>query len=123
MKISRLKWLIGFAGWCICSVVMALSLADVELHSSLNQPLDARIQLPGVSEGELGSLHIDLRSTNTASLSAIALRHEVIQDSSGAYIQISSKEAIKEPVLSFTLEASWSDGRMGREYMLLMDPK
>ena len=118
-----LKWLAYLACWGVASTAAALSLSDIELNSFLNQPLSARIQLPGASDEELGSLQINLSQGDDTSAGRAVLSHKIVNENGVAYILISSKEAIKEPVLTFTLEASWSDGRLVREYKLLMDPR
>ena len=105
--------------------VSALALSDIELKSSLNQILDARVLLSGITPDELGSLKIsiDQNSELAADQSSIILTPELKQNENGYYISITSKDVIKEPVLSFSLELNWSKGRMIREYSLLIDPR
>ncbi len=40
----------------------------------------------------------------------------------GAYIQLRSRSPITEPFLTFLVEATWSSGRLLREYTVLLDP-
>ena len=105
--------------------VSALALSDIELKSSLNQILDARVLLSGITQDELGSLkiNIDQNSELAADQSSIKLTPELKQNENGYYISITSKDVIKEPVLSFSLELNWSKGRLIREYSLLIDPR
>ena len=105
--------------------VSALALSDIELKSSLNQILDARVLLSGITQDELGSLkiNIDQNSELAADQSSIILTPERKQNENGYYISITSKDVIKEPVLSFSLELNWSKGRLIREYSLLIDPR
>ena len=105
--------------------VSALALSDIELKSSLNQILDARVSLSGLTQDELGSLqiNIDQNTDPDADQSSIKLTPKLEQNENGYYISITSKNVIKEPVLSFSLEINWSKGRLIREYSLLIDPR
>ena len=38
------------------------------------------------------------------------------------YIRVFSQEPIREPFLNFLVEVSWSNGRLFREYTVLLDP-
>ena len=105
--------------------VSALALSDIELKSSLNQILDARVSLLGITRDELGSLQINIDQDKelAADQSSIKLTPKLEQNENGYYISITSKNVIKEPVLSFSLEINWSKGRLIREYSLLIDPR
>ena len=110
--------------------VYALGLGNLELNSGLNQPFDAKIELLSATAEDLQSLNIALADSDAFERAGIDrpfllsnLKFEV--DSSGegpAYILITSRDAIREPFLNFLLEASWSKGRLYREYTVLLDP-
>ena len=125
MRITDCKWLISLFFGLLSPAVMALTITDVDLKSHLNQPLDARIYLLDVTEGDLGSLKIELRDTGAYNNQRhIALHYQVMQDENGQhYIQITTRDAVREPILTFLLEANWSNGRFLREYSLIMDPQ
>ena len=125
MRITVLKWLISLICWVSSPAVLALTISDIDLKSFLNQPLDARIDLLNATEKDLSSLKIQLRdSGSSGSQSYIALYHEIKEGENGRhYIQVTSKAAIREPILTFTLEANWSDGHFLREYSLILDPQ
>ena len=114
-----------FPGW-----VFALGLGNIELNSSLNEPLDARINLIGASVSELDSLKLALASPAAFQRAGVArpysltqLRFRLMQpENKPAYIHISTRQAVKEPFLDFLLEVNWSTGRMFREYTVLVDP-
>ena len=107
-----------------------LGLGNIELISGLNQSFDARIELLSPTSSELDSLNIrvaDIEAFDRAGIEWLiilnSLSFEVeINDSGPDYIKISSREAIREPFLNFLLEASWSSGRLFREYTVLLDP-
>ncbi|MEX2353187.1 MAG: peptigoglycan-binding protein LysM, partial [Gammaproteobacteria bacterium] len=110
--------------------VYALGLGNIELNSDLNQPFDARIELLSPTPSELSTLAVRLASPEAFSRAGIersfiltTLRFEVVESESGPdYIHITTREAVREPFLNFLLEAGWSNGRLYREYTVLIDP-
>jgi pilus assembly protein FimV len=106
------------------ATAQALTVSEIELHSRLNEPLDARVRLDGISSTQLESLVIKIiRGDDNVGRSLINLDHEVVADGAASYVQITSRELVREPVVMFTLELSWSEGRLLREYTMLLDPK
>ncbi len=108
-------------------IASALAISDVMLDSHLNQQLKASVDLLSVSPEELDSLVVivhPLDSDSAASLSWPKIKHEVVSDNSGRHqIKLTSESAIREPVVNFILELSWSGGRLEREFVLLIDPQ
>ncbi len=103
--------------------VNALSVADIELNSYLNQELNAKIGLSDLKSGDLESLNIRIIDVNNGSdVSPGSLKIEVLGEGNKHFIQITSNESIREPILSFSLELSWGQGRLIRDYDLLIDP-
>ncbi|MEX2525523.1 MAG: hypothetical protein WD750_11245 [Gammaproteobacteria bacterium] len=124
MKVNALKWLVIFAFWCPASAVYALALSDIELHSHLNRPLDARIGLTGIEEADLDGLNIRIHQHRDDNFQrTTSLRHEIGQDGNGWHIRVFTRDAVKEPILTFTLEVTWPQGSYSREYSLLIDPQ
>lgn len=124
MKLNALKWLVIFVFWYPAAAVQALALSEIELHSHLNWPLDARIGLTGIKESDLAGLKIRILEQRGDDIQHPAsLRHEIRQDGNGWHIRIFTRDAVKEPVLTFTLEVTWPQGRYSREYSLLIDPQ
>ncbi|MDO6459429.1 FimV/HubP family polar landmark protein [Granulosicoccaceae sp. 1_MG-2023] len=108
----------------------ALGLGEIEMHSALNQPLDAEILLNSVGPGELDGLLVQLASREAFERAGIEraqalsdLRFTVDKKSDGTpYIKIGSSSPVVEPFLNFLLEVDWQKGRMIREYTILLDP-
>ena len=102
----------------------------LQLDSTLNQKLDASIELIGVQEGEAASIVVDLapnaiyeRMGIERSPTLQKLKFSLQKTPEGApYIQVFSEEAITEPFLNFLIEVNWSNGRLLREFTLLLDP-
>ncbi len=106
-------------------LVHALALSDVVLQSHLNQRLSARIRLLDVPAGDLEDLDIrvsEIADTVAAGRHTI-LRHEVVAEGSKYYLMITSRNVIREPILSFVVELNWSAGHLLRNYALIIDPQ
>jgi len=108
-------------------VAHALALAEVKLNSSLNQPLDATIELVSTNAAELDSLNISVSRLAGQVMGLYRWPHlkvEVIRPEQGrSYLKISSKDAVHEPIVEFLLELDWSNGQIKREYSLLINPQ
>jgi len=108
----------------------ALGLGEIDLNSGLNEVFDARIELISPSRAELDTLNIRLADAEAFARAGIdrafilsRLQFEVVETEQGAdYIRITTREPIREPFLNFLIEASWSNGRLFREYTVLLDP-
>lgn len=114
----------------IPSLASALGLGRLQLNSALNEPFDARIRLLSPTAAELDSLEVGLAdSTAFARVNmdrpAVLgrLRFTLDRAERGAdTIHITSAEPIREPFLRFLIEINWSNGRLFREYTVLLDP-
>lgn len=109
---------------------LALGLGDIRLNSFLNQRLDAEIELVSAAADELESLEIRLAERSAFERYGLErdpflgnLQFRVVRRPNGtAYISVTSSEPVREPFLTFLVEADWSSGRLLREYTLLIDP-
>ncbi len=119
-----------FAGTSlVTSVSSAVGLGEIKLYSALNQPLNAEIKLYQVSKADLASLQVGIASMRDFQRADIDrpffltdLNFEVI-DSTGdsAVVRVTSSKAVAEPFLNFLVELEWQNGRVLKEYTLLMD--
>ncbi|MGM0680221.1 MAG: FimV/HubP family polar landmark protein, partial [Pseudomonadota bacterium] len=126
------KLLVGLASACLIMVPLtaqALGFGNIKLNSTLNEPLDARIELISPTSSDLDSLNVKLASEGAFTRAGIdrphflsGLQFEVVQEGGDPYIKIISRESIREPFVNFLLEFSWDNGRMLREYTMLLDP-
>ena len=102
----------------------------LQLDSTLNQKLDASIELIGVQEGEASSIVVDLAPNAIYARMGIEqtpalqkLKFSLEKTPEGApYIHVFTDEVITEPFLNFLVEVNWSHGRLLREFTLLLDP-
>ena len=107
----------------------ALGLGDIDMQSALNQPMNAEIPLTAVQAGELDGMIVQLADEDAFARAGIE-RSSVLTDlsftvdRSGArpVIRVTSPRAVTEPFLNFLLEVDWPQGRMVREYTVLLDP-
>jgi pilus assembly protein FimV len=110
--------------------VSALGLGNIQLNSGLNQPFDAKIELLSPTASELDSLTVSLATVEAFERAGIdrafvlgSLRFEIQQGDSGQdFVHVTSRESLREPFLNFLIEASWANGRLYREYTVLLDP-
>ena len=111
----------------LCLPVYALGLSDIRLNSVLNQRLDATIDILSASPQELDNLNITVSrlgdQTGKAGRWPEVTVKLIRSDNGKSFIQLSSKDTVREPVLEFLLELSWSTGRILREYSLFIDPR
>ncbi|HBZ49561.1 MAG TPA: hypothetical protein DEO43_04480, partial [Halieaceae bacterium] len=107
-----------------------MGLGELELDSFLNEPLDARIALLDVDDLLPTQVLVKLASEEEfervgaeRTFLLMGLSFQVVIDSEGeSYVALSSKELIREPILDFILEVKWPDGRLLRDYTVLLDP-
>ncbi len=123
---------IALSTWMMAasSLVHALGMGEIEVSTSLNEPLNAKIKLFSASSEELSSLAVKMASQDAFNRMGIErlpvlrdLEFELVSSGAGSpYIQVISSRAIKEPFLDFILTINWASGQMMREYTLLLDP-
>ena len=111
------------------AIANAVGLGNIEIRSALNEPLSARILLVGADEADIESFNIriaDARTFRDAGLERpyvlTFLDFDAVRAENGkSYIEVSSEENIKEPFLNFIIEVVWPDGKLQREYAVLLD--
>ena len=106
-----------------------LGLGEIEMQSALNQPMNAEIALTSVQPGELEGMIVQLASADAFARAGIErssvlldLRFSVDDSSGTPVIRVESTQPVVEPFLNFLLEVDWPQGRMVREYTVLLDP-
>lgn len=112
------------------SIAMALGLGEAKVNSALNQPLDAEIELVSVRDLEASEIFPSLAGTDQFLRAGIE-RHHFLGDlkfqvqfkgADKAVIKVTSNKPVREPFLNFLVEVVWPNGRLLREYALLIDP-
>ncbi|MBL4834820.1 MAG: FimV family protein [Pseudomonas sp.] len=111
-------------------VVLALGVGDINLRSSLNQPLDAEIELLQVrdlSSQEIISVLATPDEFGRAGIERIFFLNDltftpVVRPDGKSVIRVTSSRPVREPFLNFLMEVRWPSGRVLREFTLLLDP-
>ena len=106
----------------------ALGLGDLRVDSTLNQNLNARIELIKVDAGDIDAMSVRLADPETFESAGLMRSHILNQlefkpvstAESAGYIQVTSKERIREPYLNFIIEVQWPNGKVLREYTVLL---
>ena len=107
----------------------ALGLGEITLHSALNQPFEAEIELLEV--GDLGAqdLRVGLAPAEVFSRSGVErfyflndLRFTPLLQGSRNVIRVVSNRPVREPYLNFIVEVARPNGQLLREYTVLLDP-
>lgn len=109
---------------------MALGLGGISVKSELNQPLAAEIPVYVSSPQETESLAVRLASPEEFSRVGLNIGEistpilfEVAKNARGEpVIRVSSADAIREPFVTFLVEVNWANGRLLREYSVLLEP-
>lgn len=107
----------------------ALGLGGITLHSRLNEPLNAEVELLSVEPGDLEKLRVNLGSRDEFEQAGLdrpfvlaSLNFATVKHGDKTFIKVTTKEAFREPFVSFLLKVEWPNGRLLREYTLLLDP-
>ena len=112
------------------SMSWALGLGEIHLNSSLNQPMNADIDLIAASPDELTALRATLAGRDAftrygidrpAFLSTLTFKVGKGKDGRDALL-VRSTDSIPEPFVTFLVEVNWARGRLMREYTVLLDP-
>jgi pilus assembly protein FimV len=114
----------------VSSNSFALGLGDIDMQSALNQPFRANITLTSPGGTDLSQIKVSIAPAEAHQRAGLSrprilanFRFKVEQDSRGhAVIRVTSTEAIHEPFIEFMLELTWPNGRLMRQYTVLVDP-
>lgn len=125
----RFTGLIAVLGALYSSAAFGLGLGELNLRSSLNEPMDADITLLNI--GNLNSSQVIVRLADDADFRRAGVdKEEVLTglqfsvETTGrnqGRIAITSRDPILEPYLDFIVEVRWPSGRLLREYTVLLD--
>ncbi|MHC8368059.1 FimV/HubP family polar landmark protein [Pseudomonas sp. ZT5P21] len=107
----------------------ALGLGEITLHSALNQPLRADIALVDAAGLEEGDLSVSLATADEFSRAGVErvfflndLKFTPILRGNRNVIRVSSSKAVNEPFMNFLVQLNQPNGRVLREYTVLIDP-
>lgn len=110
--------------------VNAIGVGEIKLHSALNQKLLAEIPILVSSGEDISQIRVNLAPAEAFAKAGLPrpyylsnLRFKPIHKADGSIvIQVTSSDVIREPFMDFLLEVDWPQGRMLREFTVLLDP-
>ncbi len=122
-------------GWAVIVMAcagqaFALGLGEITVNSALNQRLDADIELlqtQGMQQAEILAQLASAEDFKRVGIERFffltGLRFSVVVPGQGnAALHITSEAPITEPYLNFLVQVMWPNGRLLKEYTLLLDP-
>ncbi|RON92418.1 peptidoglycan-binding protein LysM [Pseudomonas fluorescens] len=136
MLASRHVVLRGGAKWLLVAGVlsysawsMALGLGDITVHSGLNQPLKADIALVdvgGLTPNDLAARLATADEFAEAGVERVFFLNDLkfipILHGNRQMIRVTSSKPVNEPFLNFLVQLDQPNGRLLREYTVLIDP-
>jgi pilus assembly protein FimV len=106
----------------------ALGLGELTLYSYLNEPFRAEVSLLEAEALTDNDVHVDLASDAEFERLGVSrdffltrINFQVESDESGRRVVLTTEAPLQEPYLDFVVEARWPDGRLLREYTVLID--
>jgi pilus assembly protein FimV len=130
VRVRKLVLAIAAASSLGSGMAHALGLGDVALDSALNQPLSAKIEI--VDAAGLSSEEVITRLASAEDFARAGVDRDfflsdikftpVVMANGRGTIRVTSSKPVREPYLNFLVEVIWPNGRLLREYTLLLDP-
>jgi pilus assembly protein FimV len=108
----------------------AFGLGNINVDSALNEPFKASIPVTALKAGEVQNLQVRLASNEEFEKAGIErsfilsdFTFDIIKNSAtDVVIKVTSSKSVREPLVDFLLTASSGNGRLIREYTVLLDP-
>lgn len=123
------QWLLAGAAVTYSTWAPALGLGEITLHSALNQPLRADIALVDAAGLEENELSVSLAAADEFSRAGVDrvfflnnLKFTPVLRGNRSVIQVTSSKPVSEPFLNFLVQLDQPNGRLLREYTVLIDP-
>lgn len=130
VRVRKLVLAIAAASALTSGTAYALGLGEIDLQSSLSQPLVAEIELLEVRDLASNEVIPALASPEEFNKAGVDRQYfltdlkftPVVKANGKSVIRITSTKPVREPYLNFLVEVLWPNGRLLREYTLLLDP-
>lgn len=130
VQVRKLVLAIAAASALSSGMAQALGLGELSVKSTLNQPLVAEIELTE-AQG-LNAAQVVPSLATTADFAQAGVTRQaflndltftpVINASGKSVLRITSSKPVREPYVKFLVQVLWPNGRLLREYSLLLDP-
>lgn len=117
------------AFFLVPGLALSLGLGEIQVHSALNQPMNAEIEILDFDVSELDEVAVELGSQEIFERVGVPrpyiltrLVFTPVVSQGKPVIRITSNEPVPEPFLTFLIDLRWSQGQLLREYTVLLDP-
>lgn len=129
-NVSNLTKTLAVVSLLMPAGAQSLGIGDIELHSALNQKLNAEIRLHVAPGENPADISVRLAPPEKFDQAGVAWSYflskikfePVVQANGTVLVKMTSKEVLTEPFLDFLLEVSWPQGSQFREFTVLIDP-
>ena len=107
---------------------LSLGMGKIQVYSALNEPLQSSIDLLANADEELLNLEVKLASSEDyqrVGLDRSFVPANIIvafDEDNPTKINVTSNGPISEPIVSLLLDVNWNNGRILREFTILLDP-
>ncbi|UVM48267.1 peptidoglycan-binding protein [Pseudomonas sp. B21-015] len=130
VQVRKLVLAIAAASALSSGTAHALGLGELTLKSTLNQPLVAEIELLDVKDLTAAEVVPSLASPEDFAKAGVdrqAFLNDltftpVLNASGKSILRITSSKPLSEPMVKFLVQVMWPNGRLLRDYSVLLDP-
>ncbi|MGY2343081.1 type IV pilus assembly protein FimV, partial [Pseudomonas sp. SDO5532_S415] len=130
VQVRKLVLAIAAASALSSGMAHALGLGELTLKSTLNQPLVAEIELLDVKELTAAEVVPSLASPEDFAKAGVdrqAFLNDltftpVLNASGKSILRVTSSQPLSEPMVKFLVQVMWPNGRLLRDYSVLLDP-
>ncbi|WP_309677432.1 FimV/HubP family polar landmark protein [Pseudomonas sp.] len=130
VQVRKLVLAIAAASALSSGMAHALGLGELTLKSTLNQPLVAEIELLDVKDLTAAEVVPSLASPEDFAKAGVdrqAFLNDltftpVLNASGKSILRVTSSKPLSEPMVKFLVQVMWPNGRLLRDYSLLLDP-
>jgi pilus assembly protein FimV len=130
VQVRKLVLAIAAASALSSGMAHALGLGELTLKSTLNQPLVAEIELLDVKELTAAEVVPSLASPEEFAKAGVdrqAFLNDltftpVLNAGGKSILRVTSSKPLSEPMVKFLVQVMWPNGRLLRDYSVLLDP-
>ncbi|HCS45220.1 MAG TPA: peptidoglycan-binding protein [Pseudomonas sp.] len=130
VQVRKLVLAIAAASALSSGMAQALGLGELTLKSTLDQPLVAEIELLDVKELTAAEVVPSLASPEDFAKAGVdrqAFLNDlsftpVLNPSGKSILRVTSSKPLSEPMVKFLVQVMWPNGRLLRDYSVLLDP-
>ncbi|MDR6608846.1 FimV/HubP family polar landmark protein [Pseudomonas synxantha] len=130
VQVRKLVLAIAAASALSSGMAHALGLGELTLKSTLNQPLVAEIELLDVKDLTAAEVVPSLASPDDFAKAGVDRQvflndltfTPVLNASGKSILRVTSSKPLSEPMVKFLVQVMWPNGRLLRDYSVLLDP-